>query len=976
MAPLDHSNKIALKRAQLGAHDAFFLDNKNAYYIVERGHVDLFAAAKSEKGDVVLRNPFISRISEKNVFFGATVVRDAFATKGITLVLQAVPSRNAVILEGTREQFATPDTFDLGTVTLIEDWVAATTEFMVRADPPPPRNAFLLEADPEVLYEARSAVSAHHLETLWVHADRPVHLAGRPEMEIASGTTLPLSEHLWLALPEDTHVSAIHTPGIIAAGKLWEALDRHSVHLLQSANRAWLAGQQQEGTQRAKDVGYKDRLRVNLIRNLGGLLGHARQTIEPVQRYPNAIHAAAAIVAESEGVQLVDSPVSPESEELFDAVTQIVAPSGIRTRRIELSEGWQRRDQPSFIGMLDGSDLRPVAVISRKRGSFEMVDPASGESLPVNRKRANTLEAQGVQLYFPLDQSVDSGLAAVRQAVRGRRRDILGVVLMGALGAVIALLTPILTGQLLAEIIPRVDVSMWVAVLGALIIGAFATAAVSIVGALSLLRIEARIDETLQTAIWNRLVSLPLPFFRDFLSGDLADRANGVSLIRQLLTGAASASLIGGVFSLFSFLLLFYYSSELALWAGLVVLVFAGVSWYFTTRQIRYQRAAFEAQGAIDGLVFQLIVGLSKIRQANAELNALNNWSEKYATQKREHLSARKWIAAQLTFNALFLPLSQLLLSALIWYSLIEGATGEGFPLADYLSFNAAFGQFVAGATGLTATLTTISAVLPLFERVLPIIEAKPESVGGTVLQDVSGRIECEHVSFRYPSAGRETLHDVSFDIRPGEYVAFLGPSGAGKSTLYRLLLGFERPTTGSVIVDGHDLLSLDLRSLRRHFGVVLQNGQILPDNIFGIIAGEAPLTEREAFDAARAVGLDEDIEALPMGMSTVISEGGLGLSGGQKQRLLVARALARKPRVLLFDEATSMLDNRTQDTIRNTLRGMSVTRILIAHRLSTVVDTDRLYVMQDGRIVETGHYSDLIEKGGILAEMASRQLV
>ena len=283
----------------------------------------------------------------------------------------------------------------------------------------------------------------------------------------------------------------------------------------------------------------------------------------------------------------------------------------------------------------------------------------------------------------------------------------------------------------------------------------------------------------------------------------------------------------------------------------------------------------------------------------------------------------------------------------------------------------------MGGVIGLTATWTTVVAVLPLFERVQPIIEAQPESVrGGTVLADVSGRIECEHVSFRYPSAARDTLVDLSFHIRPGEYVAFLGSSGAGKSTLYRLLLGFERPTAGSVLLDGHDLLSLDLGAMRRHLGVVLQNGQVVPDSIMRIIAGEAPLTRKEIWEAVRAVGLEEDIEALPMGLNTVLSEGGVGLSGGQKQRLLVARALARKPRVLLFDEATSMLDNRTQDVIRTTLRGLAVTRVLIAHRLSTVVDADRIYVMQDGRIVETGPYRTLMEQGGVLAEMARRQLV
>ena len=155
----------------------------------------------------------------------------------------------------------------------------------------------------------------------------------------------------------------------------------------------------------------------------------------------------------------------------------------------------------------------------------------------------------------------------------------------------------------------------------------------------------------------------------------------------------------------------------------------------------------------------------------------------------------------------------------------------------------------MGGMVGLTATWATALAVLPLFERVLPIIEAQPESVsGGTVLRSLSGRIEFEHVTFRYPSAESDTLQNVSFHIRPGEYVAFVGPSGAGKSTVYRLLLGFERPTAGSVLLDGHDLLSLNLDAMRRQFGVVLQNGQLTPASIFMNIVGEASLTEKEAW--------------------------------------------------------------------------------------------------------------------------------
>ena len=803
-----------------------------------------------------------------------------------------------------------------------------------------------------------------------------MYFMGRREMEIPPGKVLPLSEYIWFTTAEDAHISAVHTPSVVLAGDIWTALDNYSVRVLQSASQIWLEDRQSEEAQHVGDDRYRTEIRGKIVQNLSKVLGASRQTIEAVPGYSNTVQKAAAILAESAKFQLVEAPAPSDDLDLYDAVSQLVAASGIRTRRLNLSEGWERRDGPSFIGVAADDDTHAIAVVNRGRGAFEMFDPALGKAERVNRKRAKRLGRRGVQLYFPLDPDTEGGLSAVRQSLRGKRRDILGVATMGGLAAAIALLTPILTGQLLAEIIPRVDVSMWVAALGALIVGAFATAAVSIVGALSLLRIEARIDENLQSAIWNRLLSLPLPFFRRFLAGDLSDRANGVSLIRQLLTGAASASLLSGIFSIFSFFLLFYYSVELALWTGAIVVALAGVSWAFTKRQIRHQRAAMAAQGEIDGLVFQLIIGLAKIRQANAELHALKHWSEKYAKQRRESLSARKWMAGQLTFNALFLPASQLVISALIWYSLVEGTTGDGFALADFLSFNAAFGQFVAGATGLTATLTTIVTALPLFERVLPIIEAKPENVGGTVLEDLSGRVECEDVSFRYPSTSSDILQNISFEIRPGEYVAFLGPSGAGKSTLYRLLLGFERPTSGSVLVDGHDLLSLDLRSMRRHFGVVLQNGQIIPNNIYKIIAGELPLSEQEALEAARAVGLDEDIETLPMGLSTVIQEGGSGLSGGQKQRLLVARALARKPRVLLLDEATSMLDNRTQDIIRVTLRGLSVTRIVIAHRLSTVIDTDRIYVMQDGKIVEVGHFEELKERGGVLAEMISRQLV
>lgn len=985
MAWQDLTRRIPMSRAEIGAHDAFLLDRHEEFYIVESGYVDLFAAVLDDEHRTLTRAPFMARIPAGGAFFGSLI---APLEDGTLFIYQAVPMRGAILLRGEREHLASRDVFDMDAVSLIDDWVVAASEFVARYERRP-REVLLLEADPDVPYKAHSVVSAHHHEVLWISADQPGLLVGNPGFPVAGESLFPLAEHIWLTLPGETRVSAVHTPGAIVTGGLWAALDRYNVQILRCAAHYWGQTRKQNLARLSENRRQGARSQEAMLRELAGLLADTPPGNETAHGHRSPLQAAAAVLADSAGVRLVDySPAVDDDVDPLEAVDALVAPSGIRTRRIRLSPGWERRDGPSFLGVVSHAQgPRPVAIVNRGRGAYRMIDPVSGEAAPVNRRRAGALDAQGAMFYVPLARSVDSGLAALLQALRGRGRDIAGVALMGALGALVALLTPVVTGELLAEIIPRVDVPMWTAALAALALGAFTTAAVSVVGAFCMLRIEARIDETLQAAVWSKLLSLPPPFFRRYLVGDLADRANGVSVIRQILTGATGASLVNGVFSIFSYALLFYYSWELALWAGVAVLMLVAGSWWFTTRQIHHQRAVFKAQGAIDGLVFQMIIGLAKLRQAHAERNALLRWSKLYTEQKRAHLSARKWAAGQHTFNALFGPLSQLALLALIWYSLLEGGTtmaedGEGetvtpFALADFLSFHAAFGQFMGGMVGLTATWTTALAVLPLFERVLPIIEAQPESVsGGTVLRSLSGRIEFEHVTFRYPSAERDTLRDVSFQIGPGEYVAFVGPSGAGKSTLYRLLLGFERPMAGSVLLDGHDLLSLDLDAMRRQLGVVLQNGQLASASIFMNIAGDAPLTEREAWDAARAAGLDKDIEAMPMGMYTEIPEGGVGLSGGQRQRLLIARALARKPRVLLFDEATGMLDNRTQDTVRTSLRGLAATRVLIAHRLSTVVDVDRLYVMQDGRIVETGRYEELMAQGGVLAEMAKRQII
>ena len=957
-----------------GANQPILLNDPALAFYVEQGHLDLFAV-EVEDGRPTNRNPFVGRVPAGALAFGAPILEPG--TEHYSVNFQAIPGRNAVLVECDRAGLADPENFDLDVTIWIDDWIFRLSEFIVRGRRQASRDVRLLEADPDVPYPAASVVSAHHSDVLWVRADQPMRFTGRADLVVEAGALLPLSERNWFELDADTAVSAMHTPTAAVTGRLWPALDRFSLLALRYSHvRA--QERSEGGRERHQRADQARRATATMMsRALGSVLRPAAGGERAARTGRTPLQAAVGLVADSIGVELDVPSGMTDRDDVLETIGALARRAGMRSRGITLAPGWWRRGGPSFVGLETASGAaRPVAVLSNRSGAYRAVDPASGEASAVDGEAAARLGRSGVVLYAPVPEHVRGGSSLLRDAVGWCGRDLRTVAAMGVGGALIALLTPVLSGRLLAQVIPRVDTPMWIAMLGALFVGALSTTVFEIVRALAMLRIEGRVDERLQAAVWIRLLSLPVPFFRQYTAGDLADRANGIGLIRHLLTGATATAVVSGIFSVFSHALLFYYSWRLALVATLLVALLIGATWFLARAQMRHHRAAFRIQGVIDGLVFQMISGLSKLRIAHAEHYALARWAERFAEQKRETLAVRRWTAGQHTVNGMFPPLASIGLFAFIWYQLLEAGLQPAFDLEAFLSFNAAFGQFAAALTGLTAAWTTVIAALPLFERVQPILDARPETVAGGHLHEVSGDVEFANVVFRYLPDLPNAVDGVSFHVRQGDYVAFVGPSGSGKSTIYRLLLGFEQPDAGSVFLDGHDLASLDLPAVRVQMGVVLQTGQLLADSIFKNIASTAPLTMDEAWAAARAAGLAEDIEAMPMGMHTLLPEGGGGLSGGQKQRLLIARALARKPRILLFDEATSALDNRTQALVQASLKKLSVTRVVIAHRLSTVQDVDRIFVMEAGRIVESGRYEELMARDGAFAALARRQIV
>ncbi len=539
---------------------------------------------------------------------------------------------------------------------------------------------------------------------------------------------------------------------------------------------------------------------------------------------------------------------------------------------------------------------------------------------------------------------------------------------MGVLGGLLALVVPLASGVLFNRFIPARDQSGVLQVALAMVAAVLATGAFQITRAVAVARMGARMDESIEAAVWDRLLTLPVTFFRQYSSGDLALRATSISAIRRIVSSVVTTAVLGAAFSVFSFALLFFYDVRLALVAAVLLIAATGLGIAAFVVQVRDRRSAFEVRGRQAGLVFEMLNGISKLRVAGAEARAFSVWARLVggASARRSQL-----IATQLNVAYAALPL--LALVVIFPTAVLAGTT---LTAGTFLAFNTAFTQVITAVITLGTSLGAVAQVIPLYERVKPILNAVPESDEAKADPgELLGDIELSDVSFRYAADGPLVLDQVSFRARPGQFVALVGPSGSGKSTILRLLLGFEKPEAGTIHLDAQDLDGLDLPAVRRQMGVVLQSGQLSPGSIYSNIVGSAPYTLDDAWEAARQSGLDADIKRMPMGMHTMVMEGGAGLSGGQRQRLLIARAIVGRPRILLFDEATSALDNRTQAVVTESLARLQTTRIVIAHRLSTVINADRIHVVDAGRIVESGSYDELMALGGVFFQLAARQL-
>lgn len=684
-----------------------------------------------------------------------------------------------------------------------------------------------------------------------------------------------------------------------------------------------------------------------------------------------------------------DIALNPETVKRLEPLgilRRLVAKGGMEMRLIKLETGWEKSDCGVMLGYF-GEKKSLVALIPESSTGYRMVTGEKKEGVPITADMAKSLGEDAFLIYPGLPSKKLNRRDFLQFMVRHTwKSDTKTILFASLIMGIVPLLTPVVTETMFSDLIPILDRQGLATVTQVVMVAGFTTAALATVRSWAVIRLTSVGSMAAGAALLGRILKLPTEFFRRYQSGELAERMRGVDEAAMLLSGDAVGAILSCLCSFWSLGLMCYYSAKLTGIALLIWLAYMLVSGWLLYRLTGEERQMTAAKNKTSGILMQIFTGLTKFRTKGAEEHAYHLWGKLFTEEFRHSCRVRQLK----NYSKIIDSVQPILLSLVLYYfGLMEvaaamggaesaaktlGLGGEPMTAATFIAFQSAFTAFNTSLTAILPVLQTLSVLKPRLDNLLPILETEPESAEDrTEAGELSGVIEVRNLTFGYLE-GKDVLRDVSFSIAAGEHVAIVGKSGCGKSTLIRLILGFETPRAGAVFYDGQDLSELALPSVRSQMGVVMQNGQLMSGDILHNIIGTNDLTLEDAWQAAEAAGIADDIREMPMQMNTMVSEGSTNISGGQRQRILIARALALKPAIIICDEATSALDNRTQAIVTRSLDKLHATQIIVAHRLSTIRNADRIIVLDRGRVAESGTFDELVAKGGLFASFANRQ--
>lgn len=968
-------------------------DLSGCLYVL-KGTVQIFLIEKSKPDTDKLATPadfesgrrFLFELTAGSIAFGgnleltqAKMPQSDISLFGDEVTLIAVGGHHTQVMFVTGEDWISHLQDKIGIsrlINTIDHWVGSLLSSAGDLLPRPPEFQALASSTHTELVKAGGLFSAKH-ETLWVEQELAPHLLFET-IAIDNAAYIPVNGRSWYMATDNIALTTFTTGTLLQKERICSCLET-----FQSAILTFLPE-----TLRLMAGDEANRARESERR--GAALSN-----DAFIRLEDAVGASVGLSQRSDGEPLQDDleqvchklclalkinyrPVSVEAgggrrertlDEILDANT-------FRLREVKLVRGWAKQDSGPLL-FLDEETGHPFALLpTDKKGlstsRFSIFDPGTGKSTFLTNHQADALRGLAYMPYPPLSDAPLTAKQFVMRIFDNRLPDLLVIASMSIIGGILSLGIPITVGYLVDEVIPNGDLVKLSELLFILMSVGTCIILTRYASQIATLRMEGWAGGRLEAGVIDRVLRLPIPVLRQYSSGDLASRAGVVRNIEQVFTGALINILLGGVFALFSIALLFVYSVPLALVSLAFCLVIFSINVGLGWLSISYERNELERMGKISGALFQTILGLEKIRLSASEVPRFHQWAGEYAKLTSNMISSRKiQMASNITVQSATVAGMVLIFGSIHFLDLSNG----GMTIGAIAAFLAAFSSALSGLLGISSVLLSLMGLKPVFDHGRPILEACPEPKGeGAAVETLTGRIDLDQISYTYPNTDQQILNGVTMAIQPGQSVGVVGSSGSGKSTLVRLLLAFDKPSQGSVLYNGRALEGLDKNGVRRQIGVVLQDGKLMAGSVLeNIRGGNGQISEDDAWEAARHVAFDGDIRNMPMGMQTLIGDKA-ALSGGQVQRLLIARALVNKPRILILDEATSALDNTTQSVVSDTLNHLGVTRISIAHRISTIRDCDVIYVMDKGRVVESGNYDDLIAANGLFAELTSRQ--
>ncbi len=656
-------------------------------------------------------------------------------------------------------------------------------------------------------------------------------------------------------------------------------------------------------------------------------------------------------------------------KDINEVLEYLLCPAGIMRRTVKLSGDWYQDAIGAMLGTKKDGSI--IALLPGGMHGYYYREYSTGKIKKINRKNAEEIDEEAICFYQPFSLTKLKIPDLLRYLFRQlHTKDYMMILAATGVLTALGLVTPKISHYLYGKVLVYGSRPLLMAVVLTLFCVTLAGSFITVIKGILNTNISTKMNLAVESAVMMRVLSLPVDFFKRFSSGELANRIGYMNRLCSTIFDAVFSTGLTAVFSLVYIGQVLKFAPTLVVPSIVITLVTICFLLLTSVVQMRITERQMNEAGKESGMVYALINGVAKIKNAGAEKRAFAKWSRQYVNAA-EYLYKPPMF---LKLNGTIITAISLVGTIVIYYTAIH----SGITMADYMAFNSAYGMVSGAFASLAGIVITVSRIQPILKMVTPILETEPEiDTKRQVVTRLRGSIELNNVSFRYQKTMPNVLDNLSLKIRPGQYVAIVGKTGCGKSTLIRILLGFEKPQKGAVYYDGKDINSMDVKSLRQKIGVVMQNGKLFQGDIYSNITISAPqLTLEQAWEAAEMAGMADDIRQMPMGMHTIISEGHGGISGGQRQRLLIARAIAPKPRILMFDEATSALDNITQKQVSESLERLKCTRIVIAHRLSTIRHCDRIVVLDQGKIVEDGTYEELLERKGHFAELVERQQV